>query len=100
MSCLGLEYARVSYLESLEVGGKSPLTLASYRRHLVELVDWLRENGKPPIIGDIQSSDIRGFLLYLGRRPKRPGFQHRNEPEGGLAPETLRAYYGSLSAFF
>jgi len=38
MSCLGLEYARVSYLESLEVGGKSPLSLASYRRNLMPLL--------------------------------------------------------------
>jgi site-specific recombinase XerD len=40
------------------------------------------------------------LVLYRSRRRKQPGSQHRSEPEGGLAPETLRAYFSTLSAFF
>ena len=39
-------------------------------------------------------------MLHLKRRPKRPGYQHRTEPEGGLAPETLRHYYWRFVSFF
>ena len=95
-----LDRVRVSFLESLELGGKSPLTLDSYGRHLAEFEDWLRENEKPLTVDEIQSSHVRGFLLHLTRRPKRPGYQHRAEPEGGLAPETLRHYYWTLVSFF
>ena len=38
--------------------------------------------------------------MYLSRRGKRPGIQHRSHPEGGLAPETLPAYFRTLSPFF
>lgn len=76
------------------------MTLESYRRHLRELEGWLRENDKPLAVEDIESSHVRAFLLHLSRRRKRPGFQHRSEPEGSLAPETLRAYFRTLSTFF
>ena len=39
-------------------------------------------------------------MLHLKRRPKRPGYQHRTEPESGLAPETIRHYYWTLVSFF
>lgn len=100
MSSPGLECARVFFLERLELAGKSPLTVDSYRRHLRQLEGWLRQDDKPLTVEEIEPSHVRGFLLHLSRRRKRPGFQHRSQPQGGLAPETLRAYYTSLSAFF
>ena len=51
-------------------------------------------------VDEIESSHVKGFLLHLKRRPKRPGYQHRKEPEGGLAPETIRHYYWTLVSFF
>ena len=92
-----LRDARQSFLDSLEIAGKSPLTLDSYGRHLTEFQDWF---GKPLDVGDIQSSDVEGFLLHLRRRPKLPGHQHRTNPQGGLAPETMRHYYWTLVSFF
>jgi len=92
-----LRDATQSFLESLELAGKSPLTLDSYGRHLTEFEDWL---DKPLAIDEIESSQVKGFLLHLKRRPKRPGYQHRTEPEGGLAPETMRHYFWTLRSFF
>lgn len=95
-----LKSARGEFLESLQAANRSSATLDLYRGHLVELGGWLQDNGKPLIVADIESRHIRGFLLYLSQRPKRPGFRYRNEPQGGLAPATLRAYYRTLSSFF
>lgn len=100
MSSPGLESARVSFLDGLELGGRSPSTLESYRRHLRELEGWLRQNDKPLAVEEIEPSHVRGFLLHLSQRRKRRGFQYRNQPQGGLAPDTLRAYFRALSAFF
>ena len=92
-----LDRVRVLFLESLELGGKSPLTLSAYGRHLTEFEEWL---DKPLAVDEIESSHVKGFLLHLKRRPKRPGYRHRKEPEGGLAPETIRHYYWTLVGFF
>ena len=93
MSSPGLESARVFFLESLELAGKSPLTLDSYRRHLRELEGWLKENDKPLTVEEIESSHVRGFLLYLSRGRKRPGFQHRSKPQGGRRSYAPRLRY-------
>lgn len=95
-----LTESRVSFIESLELSGRSPGTLALYDRFLKELEVWLRENNEPLIVDEIQSRHIRGFLLHLARRPKKAGFQYRIKPKGGLAPETLRGYHRVLSSFF
>lgn len=95
-----LRSARVHFLESLEIGGRSSATVDLYRGHLKELDGWLKYNKKPLAVEEVQSSDVRGFLLYLSRRRKRPGFRYRKEPEGGLAPATLSAYFRTLSGFF
>ena len=92
-----LRDATQSFLVSLELAGKSPLTLDSYGRHLSEFEDWL---DKPLAVDEIESSHVEGFLLHLKRRPKRPGYQHRKEPQGGLSPETMRHYYWTLRSFF
>jgi len=73
MSPPGLDRTRVSFLESLELAGKSPLTLDSYGRHLKEFETWLKANDKPLTVEEIDASDVRGFLLHVKRRPKRPG---------------------------
>ena len=49
---------------------------------------------------EIASSQVRGFLLYLARRTKKPGYQYRSQPKDGLSQDTLRGYYRVLSRFF
>ena len=44
--------ATQSFLESLELAGKSPLTLDSYGRHLAEFEQWL---DKPLAVDEIES---------------------------------------------
>lgn len=100
MSSPMLMEARVSFRESLELAGRSPATLALYDRFLKELESWLSNNGKPLTVEEVESSHVRGFLLHLSWRRKRPGYRHRCRPQGGLAPETLRGYYRTLSCFF
>ena len=73
MSAPTFTQAQSSFLEALELSDRSPHTLAAYARSLEELSDWLAHNGKPLAVQDIEASDVRGFLLHLSRRRKRPG---------------------------
>jgi len=100
MSASSVSQATASYMDALELSGRSPHTLAAYRRSLEELASWLSENGAPLAVQDIAASDVRGFLLYLRRRPKRPGHGHITTPTEGLATETIRSHHKALSAFF
>lgn len=95
-----LTRTRQSFLDALEQGGRSKATLKLYDRHLKDFETWLDVNGGPPKVEEIASSQVRGFLLYLARRPRKPGHQYRTEPTGGLSQETLRGYYRILSRFF
>ena len=101
MSALDLRQAVGSYLDALELSNRSPHTVTTYARSLEELSGFLEESsGNPPPVQDIEARHVRGFLLHLSRRPKRPGHQHRSTPTGGLATETLRGYHRVLSGFF
>lgn len=95
-----LTRTRKTYLEALEQGGRSKATLESYDRILRDFETWLDTNGGPPKVEEITASNVRGFLLYLARRPKKPGHQYRSQPKDGLSQETLRTHYRTLSAFF
>jgi integrase/recombinase XerD len=100
MSAPTFSEAQNSFLEALELADRSPLTLSTYAASLQELASWLADNGKPLAVRDIEPAHIRAFLLYLSRRPKRPGYKQRTKPKGGLATETIRGHHRVLSAFF
>jgi len=100
MMAKALTQTREAFLEALEQGGRSKATLKLYERNLREFEAWLNGNGKPPGVEGITPSMIRGFLLHLARRPKKPGHQYRSQPKDGLSQETLRGYYRVLGCFF
>jgi len=95
-----LTEASVRFLEALELSGRARATLALYERNLKELEAFLGTNGKPLAVEEITPMEVRGFLLHLSRRKKKPGFQYRTEPKDGLALGTRRAYFRTLSSFF
>lgn len=88
------------FLDALELSDRSPHTLAVYGRSLEELSGCVSDNSKPLALEDIESSHVRGLLLHLSRRRKKPGHRHRTTPATGLSRETLRGYHRVLSAFF
>jgi len=100
MSTLTVSHAQASFLEAVELSNRSPQTVALYSRLLGDFRSWLSEQGPPLAVADIEARHVRGFLLDLSRRPKRPGHQHRSTPTGGLSTETRRGYHRVLSSFF
>jgi len=100
MSTLTVSHAQASFLEAVELSNRSPQTVTLYGRLLGDFRSWLSEQGPPLAVADIEPRHVRGFLLHLSQRPKRPGWQHRTTPTGGLATETLRGYHRVLSSFF
>jgi len=97
MSMPTLTQAQTAFLEALELSHRSPQTVTLYGRLLADFDGWLASD---PPVQDIESAHVRGFLLDLSRRPKRPGHRHVTIPSGGLATETLRGHHRVLSAFF
>ena len=101
MSALSFTQAQSAFLEALELSDRSPHTLTAYGRSLEELSRFLEESSSGDLaVQDIEARHVRGFLLHLSRRSKRPGHQHRTAPTDGLATETIRGHHRVLSAFF
>ena len=76
------------YLDQLRADGRSPHTIAQYRRHILLLADWLRD-------APIESLDPTSLAVFLGTP------HARLRPDGReKKPTALNALRSSLRTFF
>ena len=89
---MSIDDALERFLLQLEADGRSPHTIAQYRRHIRVLSRWLVQEERAGDIGDIIHEDIARFLVSR---------MARNRPDGKPKRATaLNALRTSLRVFF
>ena len=58
-----------NYLLEMEISNRSPGTLVNSRRFLQGLVDYVRNEGWPDVVGDIGREHLIEYLAYIKSRP-------------------------------
>jgi site-specific recombinase XerD len=79
--------------------GKSPKTIRWYSDILKSYVRYREENGYPCDLSSFNIDSVRGYILYLRRKPKFSG--HPFTPEQGetVCAQTIRGHVRGLKAF-
>jgi site-specific recombinase XerD len=62
----------VSFQLALEAEGKYPKTLDNYSRAVVQFADWLAANDRVDDVEAVTAADMRGWLVSLQARSRRP----------------------------
>lgn len=70
-----------TYLQAIEIEGKTSKTIASYRNSLAAFRDVGRRLGFPDRVDQYGVSHVYGFLGDLRTRGASPGYQHRRQRE-------------------
>ncbi len=79
--------------------GKSSRTVEGYSRILKYFGDYLREQGLPDRLKDLNILVVRDFVLYLQTKPKWHNHPNKS-PEGNLTAQSVQSYIRSLRPFF
>ena len=80
--------------------GKSPKYIALVVTATRSLLRYLKENGLPTDVSQIDAQQLRGFILYLQQAKRFQSHRFARPQENGLAGHTINAYLRSLSAFW
>ena len=88
------------YLTALTLEGKSPETILWHRKKLTAFATFLQNGGAPLKICSLAVEDGRAFVkLLMERTTKYDDHLHREQVQGGLAPQTVHGFVRSLRAF-
>src|SRR5260221_4246270 len=70
---MNVEAALALYVQQLVADGRSPHTIAQYRRHVGLLAAWLHQDGVPGEVGEIGHEDLAHFLSSSSVRMRSDG---------------------------
>ena len=87
-----IEEALARYTTQLEADGRSPHTIAQYRRHVGLLAAWLRERGRGPQVEEIRHEDLAAFLASDAARTRPDGKAKRANSTNALRT-SLRTFF-------
>ncbi|MEU6699855.1 tyrosine-type recombinase/integrase [Pseudonocardia sp. NPDC046786] len=82
------------YLRHVEATGKSPQTLAYYRRALAELFRFLELHSLPTGSDQVNRRELERFIVWLSNR------ESRRDPGRGISRQTVIGYYRALRTFW
>jgi site-specific recombinase XerC len=68
-----LEDALARYIVQIEADGRSPHTVEQYRRHILRLARWLREERRPSDVEEIDHETLAEFLVSPAARERSDG---------------------------
>jgi integrase len=80
--------------------GKSPRAVAWYSRVISYLAGYLRQQGYPGQLGDVDVPVVREFILYLQTNTRWSGHPYVPSPNGSLAAIGVQTYVRGLRASF
>ena len=87
-----IETALKRYLLQLEADGRSPHTIGQYRRHVLLLARWARQEGLSGKVGDLDHQDIARFLVSPVART-RPDGRPKKATSTNALRSTLRTFF-------
>ena len=90
-----IETALERYLLQLEADGRSPHTIGQYRRHVLLLARWARQEGLSGKVGDLDHQDIARFLVSPEART-RPDGRPKKATSTNALRSTLRTFFSYL----
>lgn len=80
--------------------GKSPRTIGWYSRVISYLADYLKQQGHKAILGEVNITVVREYILYLQTKTRWSEHPCFPRPIGNLAPISVQTYVRGLRAFF
>lgn len=86
------------YAVSNQVDGKSPKTIAWYGDILSQFLRYLKDNGYQSILSTFNMDIIRGYILFLRRRPRFQGHPFISQKGDLLSPKTVQCHVRVLKA--
>lgn len=79
--------------------GKSPKTIRWYSDILKSYLKYLKGNGYPCDLSSFNMDSVRGYILYLRRKPKFAGHPFTPEQDETISTQTIRGHVRGLKAF-
>lgn len=95
-----LEYVAQYYGLCAEADGKSPATIDLTLSVLHQFVCFLKVNGMPTDIREIQPDHFRAFGLNLQKRQRFASHPYTRPQDGRLSDHTVNGYFRALRAFW
>jgi len=87
------------YAVSSQADGKSTKTIAWYTDILTQFLRYLKANGYPCTISTFTIDIIRGYILFLRRRPRFQGHPFISQRRDLLSAKTVQCHVRVLKAF-
>jgi site-specific recombinase XerD len=87
------------YAVSNRADGKSTRTIAWYTDILTQFLRYLKANGYQCTLSTFNIDIIRGYILFLQRRPRFQGHPFISQKGGLLSPKTVQCHVRVLKAF-
>ena len=87
------------YAVSNQADGKSMRTTAWYTDILTQFLGYLKANGYQCILSTFTMDIIRGYILFLQRRPRFQGHPFISQKGELLSPKTVQCHVRVLKAF-
>ena len=87
------------YAVSNQADGKSMRTTAWYTDILTQFLRYLKANGYKCMLSTFNIDIIRGYILFLQRRPRFQGHPFISQKEDLLSPKTIQCHVRVLKAF-
>ena len=97
---INLEHLLEHYRLTAQSEGKSPATIALVTSAVRYLGEFLRDNGIPTDIREIEPEQLRSFTRHLQGRERFPSHPFTKPQGGHLSGHTINAYLRSIRAFF
>jgi len=87
------------YAVSNQADGKSPKTIAWYADILSQFLRYLKTNGYQCILPTFNIDIIRGYMLFLRKRPRFQGHPFIPQSRDLLSPKTVQCHVRVLKPF-
>ena len=87
------------YAISNQADGKSPKTIGWYGDILSQFLRYLKANGYQSISSTFNMDIIRGYILFLRKRPRFQGHPFISQKGDLLSPKTVQCHVRVLKAF-
>jgi site-specific recombinase XerD len=87
------------YAVSNQADGKSTKTVAWYTDILTQFLRYLKASGYQSILSTFTIDIIRGYVLFLQKRPRFQGHPFIPQGRGLLSPKTVQCHVRVLKAF-
>jgi len=97
---LTLDKLLTYYQASLHAEGKSAKTVEWYIAILDTFYRYLEDSMVPPELDELTINTVRGYILYLQKKPRFQNHPFLRETGEYLSPRTVQCHVRSLKAFF